>query len=621
MRFTITRVCCLVQLLTISLFTAAASAQLPGALDPLLRTRASLLTGQSRVVVVARTAASLGTVTQQIQLLGGTLGRPLPLINGLAATLPNVALIALAGNTAVQHLALDRLIVGSMERTGPTTGATAVRQELGLDGSGIGVAVIDSGITGWHDDLSEGDNSSQRVDRFVDFVGGSATPSDEYGHGTHVAGIIAGNGFDSGGARSGIAPASRLVVLKVLDGAGQGRISDVIAALDYIVAHQAELNIRVANLSVATGVYESYNLDPLTIAAKRAVEAGIVVVAAAGNNGRNPQGQAQYGGVTAPGNSPWVLTVGASSHMGTIDRADDTIAPFSSRGPTAIDRAAKPDLVAPGVGIESLSVPNSTLYNTKSAYLLPGTVPTSFPPYLSLSGTSMATPVVAGTVALMLQANPALTPNAVKALLQFTAETHTAYDALTQGAGFLNAQGAVELAQFFAAPSTTAYPSDTNWSQKLLWGSHRVVGGQLTPDANAWRPGTLWGGTTSASGQQIAWGVIYAGLGVWNSWGVSCGDPLCILPLIWGSVGSQNIVWGTRCGGLDCPSGTPWSRSDSSEPVSGTTVVWGTDSGDTVVWGTTDGDTVVWGTTEGDTVVWGTTCSDPSCEPVIWPSQ
>src|SRR6185295_16395601 len=467
MRFTFTRVCrVVVQLLTISTFfvCAAANAQPAGAVDPLLKPRLSLLTGTSRVVVVARNASSLGAVTQLIQLLGGVLGRPLPVINGRVATVPNIALSTLASSLAVQHVALDRRIVGTMERTGPTTGATAVRQELGLDGSGIGVAVIDSGITAWHDDLSDASGCWQRVDRFVNFTGGSSTPSDEYGHGTHVAGIIAGNGFDSAGARSGIAPAARLMVLKVLDGSGQGRISDVIAALDYVVAHRAELNIRVANMSVATGVYESYNADPLTLAAKRAVDAGVVVVAAAGNNGRSPEGHTQYGGITAPGNAPWVLTVGASSHMGTIDRTDDTIALFSSRGPTAIDRAAKPDLVAPGVGIESLSVPNSTLYNTKSAYLLPGTVPTSYPPYLSLSGTSMASPVVTGTVALILQANPALTPNAVKAVLQFTAEMKPAYDALTQGAGFLNAQGAVELAHFLAAPSTTAYPADTMWS-------------------------------------------------------------------------------------------------------------------------------------------------------------
>ena len=122
------------------------------------------------------------------------------------------------------------------------------------------------------------------------------------------------------------------------------------------------------NLSVATGVYESYETDPLTLAAKRAVTAGIVVVAAAGNNGRGPSGSTQYAGITAPGNAPWVLTVGASSHMGTVDRSDDTIAAFSSRGPGAIDYGAKPDLVAPGVGLESLSNPDSWMYAADSAY-------------------------------------------------------------------------------------------------------------------------------------------------------------------------------------------------------------------------------------------------------------
>jgi len=598
MRFTKARTFCLAQLLTICMLATTAHALPNGNLDPLLWPRATLLTGQSRIVVTATSASTLGAVTQLIQLLGGVLGRPLPLINGRAATIPNASLTALANSASVAHIALDRLIVGAMERTGSTVGATAARQEFGLDGSGIGVAVIDSGITPWHDDLTDGGNtSSQRVDRFVDFVGSSTTPSDEYGHGTHVAGIIAGNGFDSGGARSGIAPAARLIVLKVLDGSGHGRISDVIAALDYAVSHKAELNIRVANLSVATGVYESYNLDPLTVAAKRTVEAGIVVVAAAGNNGRNSNGQTQYGGITAPGNAPSVLTVGASSHMGTIDRSDDTIAPFSSRGPTAIDHAAKPDLVAPGVGIESLSVPNSTLYNTRSAYLLPGSVPTSYPPYLSLSGTSMAAPVVAGTVALMLQANPALTPDAVKAALQFTAEVKPAYDVLTQGAGFLNAQGAVELADFLAAPSSTVYPTDTIWSRRLVWGNELASGGRLTPDANAWHGATRWGAAIAASGAPIVWGVICSancddGPGVWNPWGP--GDP-----------GSANVVWGPQCDGTDCPTGTPWNAHD----MEGTTVVWGTD----------DEQTVVWGTTDEQTVVWGTNCTDSSCEPVVWP--
>ncbi len=176
-----------------------------------------------------------------------------------------------------------------------------------------------------------------------------------------------------------------------------------------------------------------------------------MVVAASGNYGHDSQGRIIYGGVTAPGNAPWVLTVGASSHMGTVDRSDDRIAGFSSRGPTAIDLAAKPDLLAPGVGIESLSDPGSAFYSTQSQYLLEGTVPTTYLPYLSQSGTSMAAPVVTGTVALMLQANPSLTPNQVKAILQYTAQVYPRYDPLTEGAGFLNAKGAVDLARAIAS--------------------------------------------------------------------------------------------------------------------------------------------------------------------------
>jgi subtilisin family serine protease len=128
----------------------------------------------------------------------------------------------------------------------------------------------------------------------------------------------------------------------VLDADGDGFISNVIGAIDYAVANKDTLHIRVINLSVAAGVYESYNTDPLTLAAKRAVDAGIVVVSAAGNLGRGPAGSVEYAGVGAPGNAPWVLTVGASSDMGTAARADDAVAAFSSRGPSAIDFTAKP---------------------------------------------------------------------------------------------------------------------------------------------------------------------------------------------------------------------------------------------------------------------------------------
>jgi serine protease AprX len=542
-------------------------------LDSLTRARTTLLAGESRVIVRLVDASALPLIGPLVQQLGGRVLRTLPIIDALVIVLPNVVVRTLAALPLVARISLDRTAAGAMDRTAPTVGATAVREQFGYDGAGIGIAVVDSGITSWHDDLAAV-NGGQRIERFVDFVTGSEFPYDDYGHGTHVAGIIAGNGFDSGGARTGIAPASRLVALKVLDGSGQGRISDVIAALDYLSTHRQALNIRIANLSIAAGVYESYNTDPLTLAARRLVQQGIVVVAAAGNRGRNPNGRDAYGGITAPGNAPWVLTVGASTHMGTTDRGDDGMAAFSSRGPAAIDDLAKPDVVAPGVGIGSLSDPASAFYSTKAQYLLSGTVATPSLPYLSLSGTSMATPVVAGTVALMLQANPSLTPNAVKAILQFTSQAHSDYDPLTQGAGFVDAAGAVAMARFFANPAA-ARPSSPSWSQHLIWGNQRLGGGQLQPNARAWRSDVMWGSKKTPSGQTIDW----------SGWSER-----------------RNVVWGAACGGADCDA--PWTPAGAYDA--------------SVVWGTDDSESVVWGTDDGDSVVWGTECADASCEPVVW---
>jgi serine protease AprX len=618
----------------ILVFAAPAAAQaLSSKLDPLLQTRTASILGRSRVIVRAPDAGKASLLPILIQQLGGTVGRPLPIIEAVAANVPNAALKMLAASPLVQRLALDRVVRGTMERTSLTVGATAIRQELGLDGSGVGVAIIDSGLAPWHDDLSEtGLPASQRVDQFVDFVNGNATRYDDYGHGTHVAGIIAGNGFDAGGMRAGVAPGARLLVLKVLDGSGRGRISNVIAALDYVVSHRAQFNTRVINVSVGAGVFESYDRDLLTLAAKSAVDRGLIVVVSAGNAGRNSQDQTAYGGITAPGNAPWVLTVGASSTQGTVDRGDDQVVRFSSRGPTAVDHRAKPDLVAPGLGIESLSAPQSALFISKSAYLLNGSVPTAHPPYLSLSGTSQAAPVVTGTVALMLQANPALTPNAVKAILQYTAEEYTGYDALTQGAGFLNARGAVELARFFAAPSALPYPSTTTWSRQLLWGNHRLRGGRLSSSASAWGTDATWGSATTSTGEPVTWGIRCSGQDCYDAapetWGTTCMTPDCSA-VVWGDVTAENVVWGWTCGGADCNdvdgasivwrtgSDLPGSDAWATTADEGDTVVWGTaDDGDTVVWGTSsDDDTVVWGTSgDDDTVVWGTSEDDT----VVW---
>jgi serine protease AprX len=527
------------RLLSIGLLLLACStpvgAGLPagGKLDSELRERALAPRGHSRVIVRLDDGINGDVVIRRAH---GAAGRRLASVGAQVADVPDGALDELASQPGVSRVSLDRRIEATLERTGATIGSTYVQQTLGLDGNGVGIAVVDSGVTAWHDDLG-----ANRVVRFADFVGFQAAPYDDYGHGTHVAGILAGSGYDSGGRRRGIAPGATLLVEKVLDGAGQGYISNVIAAIDYAIANKDALHLRIVNLSVAAGVYESYTTDPLTLAARRAVEAGLVVVSAAGNLGKAADGSPQYGGIGAPGNAPWVITVGASSENGTADRSDDTVAPFSSRGPGAIDLQSKPDLVAPGVGIESLAEAGSTLYTTKPLMRLWGTVPTATEPYLSLSGTSMASPVVSGTIALMLEANPTLTPNQVKAVLQFTAESRAGYDELTEGAGFLNARGAVELAQSLAAGGTfdasTTHTDPTPWSGHVIWGNHLLAGRTLIDTAPVWATGALWG-TVGVEGTEEGGGSNDLGAATNSNAGRTVGATSA-------SGESDNIVWGT----------------------------------------------------------------------------
>jgi serine protease AprX len=634
--------------------------------------------GKSRVIVILKQGWS---VDAEAQKLGGKLGRSLGLIDGKVVELPNGQLRRLADYPGVARIVEDRSTAGEMNRVAVTVGARAVQQAYGYSGSGVGVAIIDSGITSWHDDLTYRGNSSkvltvngQRVAAFVDFVNGHTTPYDDSGHGTHVAGIVAGNGYDStSNGRAGIAPNAHLVSLKVLDAYDRGVISNVIAALEWAIAHKTAYNLRVINLSVGAPVRESYNTDPLTLAAKRAVDAGLVVVTASGNHGKNSLGQTQYGAISAPGNAPWVITVGASSHESTVDRTDDAVAGFSSRGPSAIDYHAKPDLVAPGVGTVSLSNPLSLMYTTKAASLLSGSVLLAYKPYLSLSGTSMSAPVVAGSVALMLQANPTLTPNLVKAILEYTAQVYPGYNALTQGAGFLNTKGAVDLAQYFkTALPGQAYPQPVEWSKKVIWGNHRISHGAIQPAASAWRSDVVWGAATDPAGAHIACGMLCdddCDNVVWGTssdpncdpavencdnvvWGTS-DDPNCDPAVedcdnvVWGTAedDDDNVVWGTDCDGADCDN-VVWGTAVNCDPTveECDNVVWGTmDDDDNVTWGTSLGDcnplveecdNVVWGTSGGaefwtdeeDNVTWGTAAEettlydDPDAPPACFDS-
>ena len=560
-------------------------------------------------------------------------GGKLDLINGQVLDLPNGLLKRLANHPDAVKVHYDRPAGKFNYRTAVTTGMRSVQQSLGYTGAGIGVAVIDSGVATWHDDLTRGllkttyPYGNQRVTKFVDFVNGRTAPYDDNGHGSHVSGIILGNGYDSYGEKSGMAPDASLISLKVLDARGQGTISNIIAALGWVAVNAQTYNIRVVNMSVGAGIHESYWTDPLTLATKRLTDMGITVVVAAGNLGKNAKGLKQYGGITAPANAPWVLAVGASSTNGTLTRFDDTMASFSSRGPSFKDFEAKPDLVAPGVGTLSLAVPGSTFYSSKAQYLVPGTRPTGAKAYLSLSGTSMAAPVVAGTVAAMLQANPTLTPNLIKAILQYTAQTYPGYKPLEQGAGFLNALGAVRLAKFYATAKPGArMPVQLVWSRHIMWGSHMIKHGYIDPKGNAWASSVVWGSakTLGVDGDNIVWGTACGSADcdniVWGTlldgdnmvWGTAAdGDNI-----VWGTAADgDNIVWGTDCGGADCDNIVWGTASD------GDNIVWGTaDDGDNIVWGTAaDGDNIVWGTSSDADETWGASGDDDDA--AIFPDE
>ena len=604
---------------------------------------------KTRVIVELQPGAQVPAAYRAYMRRNGRLG----IINGQVLELPNRLIAQMSRHPDIFRLHFDRPTHGDNYRTALATGTRVVQKTLGITGAGVGVAVIDSGITSWHDDLTDRSGSTkhpygnQRVAAFVDFVNGQLMPYDDLGHGSHVAGIIAGNGADSNGQKAGSAPDATLVSLKVLDATGAGNISDIIAALDWVLAHHTEYNIRVVNMSVGAQIHESYWTDPLTLAAKRVVDAGVVVVAAAGNWGKSSDGKPLWGGIAAPGNAPWVITIGASSTNGTPNRGDDTMATFSSRGPTYLDWSAKPDLVAPGAGTVSLAVPGSTFYSTRASALLPGSVKTSTMPYLSLSGTSMATPVVSGVVAQMLQVNPSLTPNAVKAILQYTSQEYKGYKGLEQGAGFLNAVGAVRLARFYTTAKPGQHPPvQKMWSKHIVWGNHRLGGGLIDPRSNAFAVGTNWGVSKTDDGDNIVWGTDCGGDCDNIIWGTDDGDNIVWGTddsgdnIIWGTSDDDNIVWGTDCGGADCDN-IIWGTSDDDNIVWGTAddgdnivwgtagldadnivwgtadddnIVWGTDDGDNIVWGTDDGDNIVWGTDDGDNIVWGTDDGDN----IVW---
>ncbi len=282
--------------------------------------------------------------------------------------------------------------------------------EKGVTGKGVTVAILDTGIAP-HNDVKD------RIIGFHDVINGRREAYDDQGHGTHVAGIVAGNGSNSGGLYKGAAPEASLVGIKVLSGSGRGSLSGIIRGIQWAIRNKDRYQIKVLNMSLGARVREGYKNDPIAQAVKAAHEAGITVVVAAGNSGSRPET------IGTPAHSPFALTVGADDDRGTRTLADDRVASFSSRGPTPVDGLTKPDVVAPGVRI---TAPD----NDSSGYV-------------TLSGTSMAAPMTAGVAALLLQANPGSSPDEIKNALKETARPiRRGGDENQQGQGVIDAVAA-----------------------------------------------------------------------------------------------------------------------------------------------------------------------------------
>jgi serine protease AprX len=467
--------------------------------------------------------------------------RELGVIGAWAVEMPVSEILSLAANGEVSRISSDARMSAFSNVTIPTTGTDqawpSTANPGGVDGTGITVAVIDSGGRDDLIDLKAG--NSKRMKKELDFTSGKSDGSgahaeDNFGHATHVCGIVGGDGDKSASYTAhflGVAPKVNLVSLKVLDDNGSGSVSNTINAIGWCVSNRAAYNIRVINLSLGHPVFESYQTDPLTLACGRAVDAGIVVVAAAGNQGWS-NGHAVYGGIDSPGNAPWVITVGSLDTQGTVVRSDDDVSYYSSRGPTVIDGLMKPDLVAPGRRVVALlasptckiALDRPDLVVHGSDYGATGSAADEAA-YLRLSGTSMASPVVSGAVALMLQMNPSLTPSSVKAILMYTAEKLARPSLLAQGAGSLNVEGAVRLAGQIVSnsdqvaigaswlrngpaairPTTTIGGTAFLWGSALIWGNRVVIGSNVSPNALIWGNAFVWSQAILWSQGTSAW--------------------------------------------------------------------------------------------------------------------
>ncbi len=378
---------------------------------------------------------------QLIQAYGGKMLATLPMINAATVWMPAGQAVRLSTHRSVKWVSPDAPVESTAcpQCVDTTKLANAYIDAINandiwndapyIQGKNIGIAVIDSGINP-NGDLYTQMGANRQIANVRFNSDYNQSTSDGYGHGTHVASILAGDGSESNGKYIGVAPLANIINVKVSNDNGSARMTDIVSGLEWVLKNKNKYQIRVVNISLNSTVAESYHTSPLDAAVEILWFNGIVVVVSAGNYGS--------GAIYPPANDPFVITVGATDDQGTGNIADDTLASFSAYGTTEAG-ATKPEIVAPGRNITARLVNmNMGLPAAHRANIVNGQ-------YFRMSGTSMAAPMVSGAVAMLLQDEPNLTPDQVKYRLMTTAnQSWPGYDATRAGAGYLDVYALVK---------------------------------------------------------------------------------------------------------------------------------------------------------------------------------
>src|SRR4051794_32338151 len=519
-------------------------------------------------VVVQETGGTGNGPERAVQAYGGSVTKQFSVISGFSAQVPADrldALRAVPGVTSVTEdasltlsdadVAAQAAQAGSMYTIANQVTGASTLWNAGYTGKGVDVAVVDSGVV-----PVQGLDGTGKIVYGPDLTQETGTPTqnlDTYGHGTHMAGIIAGRDVGatttSGNASDfvGMAPDSRIVSIKVADAKGQTDVSQAIAAIDWVVenGHKNGLNIRVMNMSFGTDGTQSYVYDPLAFAAEQAWHAGIVVVVAVGNDATTH--------INNPATDPYVIAVGSDNANGTADVSDDTVSTFSNKG-TPFKR--HPDVIAPGDHVVSLRDPGSYLDTTYPVARIGDTL-------FRGSGTSQAAAVVSGAAALLISQRPTLTADQVKALLMGTASKIKGVPGESQGNGLIN----LAAAKVAATPTNAVQKFKVSTGLGSLEASrgsvHVTVNGrQVTGEVDV--HGRAWNSAAVASGiqhrtnwQGLSWsGLSWSGLS-WSglSWSGLSWSGLSWSGLSWSGLSWSGLSWsGLSWSGLSW-SGLSWS--------------------------------------------------------------